>query len=264
VPSFRRVIAAILMLVAVAGILAGLAGVVVVWVVKARWTGDALVALDGVEADLQAADAAVREIGPYLVAGRESLGAISATAGGVDEKLGQPRVVELAQSVQGKLSEIDGKVRDVNSRLSQVEAGVNNIVTLANKLPGVEVPVLDVKLLDGLGGLLSDANGRLKVLTDEAVGGKVTVAQEMAGIEQTVQEVRGDLAAAESSVTAAGARLAAAQASLSTWAEQLPATLQRAAVLLTVGLLWFVAGQVGLFVAMWSVYRRANAAAEAA
>jgi hypothetical protein len=264
VQSSRRVIAAILMVVAVAGILAGLAGVVAVWVVKARWTGEVLVALEGLESDLQAADAAVQAIEPHLVAGRESLGAISAAAGGVGEKLGQPKVVELAQGVQGKLSEIDGKVQEVNNRLSQVEAGVNNIVILANRLPGVEVPALDVKLLDGVSGLLSDANGRLKDLADEATGGKVTVTQEMAGIEQTVEQVRGNLAAAENSVTAAGARLAAAHDSLGTWAEQLPVTLQRAAVLLTVGLLWFVAGQVALLVWMVSVYRQTAAADDAA
>jgi hypothetical protein len=161
----------------------------------------------------------------------------------------------MAQGVEGKLSEIDGKVQEVNDRLRQAEAGINNLVELVNKLPGVEVPVLDVKLLDGVSGLLSDANGRLAELADEATGGKVTVTREMDGIQQTVQQVRGDLSAVESSASEAGARLVAAQDALRTWAEQLPAMLQRAAVMLTVGLLWFVAGQVGLFMWMWSVYR---------
>jgi hypothetical protein len=141
---------------------------------------------------------------------------------------------------------------------------VNHVVELANKLPGVEVPALDVKLLDGVSGLLSDANGRLKDLADEATGGKVTVTQEMGGIEQTVQQVRGDLAAAAIAASEASARLAVAQGALNTWAEQLLTALQQAAVLLTVGLLWFVVGQVGLFMWMWSVYRQAAAAGEAA
>jgi hypothetical protein len=264
VQSLSRVIAAIFMVVAVVGILTGLSGVAAVWVVKARYTADAAAALDGINADLQAAEAAVQEIGPRLDAGRENLSAISVAAGGVGEKLGQPRVVELAQGVQGKLSEIDGKVREANDRLGQMEAGVNHVVELANKLPGVEVPALDVKLLDGVSGLLSDANGRLKDLADEATGGKVTVTQEMGGIEQTVQQVRGDLAAAATAASEASARLAVAQGALNTWAEQLLTALQQAAVLLTVGLLWFVVGQVGLFMWMWSVYRQAAAAGEAA
>ena len=253
---FRRVVAAIFMVVAVVGILAALAGMVAVWAVRARWTSDALVALDRLESDLGAADGALQEIGPRLAASRGGLDAISRVAGGASDKLGQPRVVELAQGVEGKLSEIDGKVQEVNDRLRQAEAGINNLVELVNKLPGVEVPVLDVKLLDGVSGLLSDANGRLAELADEATGGKVTVTREMDGIQQTVQQVRGDLSAVESSASEAGARLVAAQDALRTWAEQLPAMLQRAAVMLTVGLLWFVAGQVGLFMWMWSVYRR--------
>jgi hypothetical protein len=255
VQTFRRVVAVIFMVAAVVGILAALAGLVAVWAVRARWTGDALAALDLLESDLRAAEGALQEVGPRLAAGSNGMDTISGIANGAGEKLGQPRVVELAQGVQGKLSEIDGKVLEVNGRLSQVEAGVNDIVKLANKLPGVEVPELDVKLLDGVSGLLADANGRLKDLADEATGGKVTVTQEMAGIEQSVQQVRGDLSAVESYVSEAGARLAAAQDALRTWAEQLPAMLQQAGLMLTVGLLWFVTGQVGLFMWMRSVYR---------
>ena len=254
--TFRRVVAVIVMVVAVVGILAALAGMVAVWAARARWTGDGLAALDRLDSDLRTADGALQEIGPRLAAGRGGLDAISRVAGGAGEKLGQPRVVELAQGVQGKLSEIDGKVQDINDRLGQVEAGVNDIVKLANRLPGVEVPALDVKLLDSVSGLLADANGRLKDLADEATGGKVTVTLEMAGIERTVQQVRGDLSAVESPVSEASARLVAARDALRTWAAQLPTMLQRAAVMLSVGLLWFVAGQVGLFMWMWSVYRR--------
>jgi hypothetical protein len=253
----KRAIAAIVMTAAVAGILAGLAGVVAVWAVKARWTGDALAALGGLELDLQVGADSLRKVESHLAAGREDLNAISLTAEGAADKLGQPRLVELTRSVQRNLSEIDGTVQEVNVRLAQVEEGVNNLVTLANKLPGVEVPALDVKLLDGVSGLLTDANGRLQDLADEATGGKVTVTQEMAGIAGTVEQVRGRLGAVELSISDASARLISAQGALREWAEKLPAMLQRAAVLLTVGLIWFVAGQVGLFMWMRSVYRGA-------
>jgi hypothetical protein len=238
--------------------LAGLTGVVAVWLVTARWTSDALAALDGIGSDLKAGGDALREVGSHLAAGREDLDAISRTANGAADKLGQPRLVELTRSVQGNLSEIDGKVQDVNARLAQVEEGVNNLVALANKLPGVEVPALDVKLLDGVSGLLTDANGRLQDLADEATGGKVTVTQEMAGIGQSAEQVRGSLGAMEVAVSDAGARLASARDALGNWAEELPAMLERAAVMLTAGLLWFVAGQVGLFMWMWSVYHSAQ------
>jgi hypothetical protein len=254
----RRVIAAIVMTVAVAGMIAGLAGVVAVWAIKTRWSGDALASLGGLELDLQAGGDALREVGSHLAAGREDLDTISLTADGAADKLGQPRLVEVTRSVQGNLSEIDGKVQEVNARLAQVEAGVNNIVTLANKLPGVEVPALDVKLLDGVSGLLTDANGRLQDLADEATGGKVTVAQEMAGIRQAAEQARGSLGAVEVSVSDASARLFSARNALRSWAEKLPVLFQRAAVMLTVGLLWFVAGQVGLFMWMLSVYRSAQ------
>lgn len=262
--SIHKAVAAIVMVLAVIGILAALAGLVAVWVIKASWTAEAAAAMDGLGIDLQETGSALRDVGPRLAASRQNLDAISTAAGGVGEKLGEPRVVELTQGVQGRLSEIDGKVLEVNGRLTQVEAGVNNILELANKLPGVEVPALDVKLLDGVSGLLADANDRLKVLADEATGGKVTVTQEMAGIERTVQQVREELTAAESSVTAAGARLAAAQDALKAWAGTLPGILQRAAVALTVGLVWFIAGQVGLFMWMGSVYRRAGPTDESA
>jgi hypothetical protein len=264
VQSIRRVVSGLVMALAVIGILAALAGVVAVWVVKAGWTSQAAAVIEGLGAELQDAGSALRDVGPRLAASRQNLDAISASAGGVGEKLGEPRVVELAQGVQGRLSEIDGKVLEVNGRLTQVEAGVNNVLELANKLPGVEMPALDVKLLDGVSGLLADANDRLKVLADEATGGKVTVTQEMAGIERTVQQVREELTAAESSVTAAGARLAATQDALKAWAGRLPDMFQRAAVALTVGLVWFIAGQAGLFMWMRSIYLRAGAADESA
>lgn len=254
----RRVLAAIVMAAAVAGMLAGLAGVAAVWAVKARWSSDALAALGGLELDLQAGGDALQDVGSHLAAGREDLDTLSLAAGGAADKLGQPRLVELTQSVQGSLSEIDVKVQEVNVRLAQVEAGVNNIVTLANRLPGVEVPALDVKLLDGVSGLLTDANGRLQDLADEATGGKVTVTQEMAGIRQAAEQVRGSLGAVELSVSDASARLVSARDALRSWSEKLPVLLQRAAVMLTAGLLWFVAGQVGLFMWMLSVYRSAQ------
>jgi hypothetical protein len=262
VQSLHRMIAAIVMVVAVIGILAALVGLVAVWVVRARWAADAAVALDGLAAELRDANSALQDVGSRMAATRDNLTGISATAGGVGDKLTEPSVVELAQGVQDTLSQVDGKVQEANGRLRELEAGVNKIVDLANKLPGVEVPALDVKLLDGVSGLLVDASGRVKELGDEASGGKVTVTQEMAGIEQSVQRLQGDVGAAESSVAAAGARLAAAQGRLETWKEQLPKMLLESAVVLTVGLLWFLAGQVGLFMWMWSAHRRAGATGE--
>jgi uncharacterized phage infection (PIP) family protein YhgE len=259
---FRRLLAVSLMFVAVVGTLVGLAGVVGAWVVKARWSSEALASLGRLDSDLRVADDALREIGPHLVAGRENLGAISAAGGSAVQKLGQPRIVELAQGVQGGLLEIDDKVKEVNDRLTQVEQGVNKVAELVSRLPGVDVPVLDVKLLDGVSGLLIDANDRLTDLADEATGGQVSLYEEMAGMEETVQQLQGDLRAIESLVGAAGNSLAAARDGLRLWAEKLPAMLQQAAIALTIALLWFVVGQAGLFMWAWSLYRQESLAVQ--
>jgi hypothetical protein len=257
---YRRILAVILMVVALIGILVGVTGVVGVWVAKARWGSESLASLGRLDSELRIADDALREMGPHLASGREDLDAISAAGGSAVEKLGQPRIIELTQGIQGRLSEIDDQVKEVNDRLAQVELGVNKVTELVSRLPGVDVPALDVKLLDGVSGLLLDANDRLADLADEATGGRVSLSEEMAGIEQTVQQLRGDLTAIESLVGAAGGGLAAARDSLRLWAEQLPAMLQQAAIALTIALLWFVIGQAGLFMWGWSLYRQKSLA----
>jgi hypothetical protein len=211
--------------------------------------------LADVQSDLQAVESRLGEVNPSLVAARENLGAISDVAGGVGEALGEPRLVGLAQDVQGRLSEIDGKVQDVNDRLREVEAGVNDLLGVVNKLPGVEVPALDVKVLDGVAELLSDAQSRVQNLADETTGGKVAVTHEMTGIEGAVQQVEGDLGAIERSVSAARTDLAASQQALSAWGAQATGMLRRFAATLSVALLWFALGQVVLFMWMLSVYR---------
>jgi hypothetical protein len=252
---FKKVLAIGLMVLAVVGMVASLAGLACLWVGKARVTSMTLAALAELEGDLQAVESTLGEVNPHLVAAREGLGTISAVAGGVGDKLGEPRLVGLAQDVQGRLSEIDGVIRDVNDRLRQVEAGVNDLLEGINKLPGVEVPALDVKLLDGVTGLLSDAQSRVQTLADETTGGKVAVTNEMAGVERAVQQVEGDLGVIESSVSEARTDLAASRETLRAWGAQAPGMLRRVAATLTVALIWFALGQVGLFMWMRSVYR---------
>jgi hypothetical protein len=251
----KRIIAIVVMIVSVIGLIASLLAVVGVWTAKARLAVESQAALDGLAGGLQIASDALAEIDPALNGSRAALEEISATAGGAGDKLGEPKAVELAQGVRDKLAEIEGKVNDADGRLDEVELRINGLLDTVNKLPGVQVPPLDVKVLDDLGGLLADASTGLQDLADTVTGGKASVVGEMQTIEQSVAEARSGLAALENSSVRVQNGIAAAQAAAAEWRSLIPDWLQRAATTLTLALIWFALGQVGLFMWMLSVYR---------
>jgi hypothetical protein len=254
----RKIIAIVVMVVSVIGLIASLVAVVGVRTAKAHLAAEAQAALDGLGGDLETASGALAEIDPALNMSRVILEEISATAGGAGDKLGEPKAVELAQTVRNKLSEIEGKVQDANGRLGQVELRINGLLTTVNKLPGVQVPPLDVRVLDDLGGLLSDANSGLRDLADTVTGGKTSMVGEMQTIEQAVAGLQGDLSALGESAVRAQGGISSAKAVLTGWQSLIPGWLHHGATFLTVALIWFALGQVGLFMWMLSVYRSAQ------
>ena len=217
------------------------------------WTGSTRI--------FETAGGALAEIDPSLNMSLVILEEISTTAGGTGDKLGEPKAVELAQTVQSKLSEIEGKVQDANGRLGEVELRINGLLTTVNKLPGVQVSPLDVKVLDDFGSLLSDAQhgsawtwrtpsraarpaslGRCRPSSRPWQAFGVTWPR-----SRTRPRAQAGISAARGQGEPSGSLLS-----------QVGCSVLRS--VLTVALIWFALGQVGLFMWMWSVYRGACAA----
>lgn len=253
----KRIIAIVIMVVSVIGLVASLGAIVEIWTTEARFAARAQAALDGIAQDLQAAAGPLDEIGPLVGSSRGFLEDISATAGGAETTLGEPKAVELAQTVRGKLSDIERKVQDANGRLGEVETRINGLLATINRVPGVQVPPLDVRVLDDFGSLLSDVNAGVQELADAIAGGKASAAEDMKAIDRAVTSIQGELTAVEASAARARGGISAAQARLANWRSLMPRWMQQAATLLTVALIWFAAGQIGLFMWMWSIYRSA-------
>jgi hypothetical protein len=250
----KKVVAVLVMIVAVTGLLVSLVAIIGVWTTKAGLAAQAELALDGITQDLRITDGTLAEIDSRIGMGRAALENISTTAGGTGDELGESKGVELAQMVETRLSEIEYKIGQADERLGDVEARINGILATVNKLPGVQVPPLDVRVLDDFGGLLSDANTGVRDLADTVTGGKASVVEEMKAIEQEVTGLRSDLDTMENSAMRAQDGISAAEAKVAAWQSLLSDWLQRAAVFLTVALIWFAFGQIGLFMWMRSVY----------
>jgi len=248
----KHLVGAVVVLLSVVGLVAALAAVVAVWVVRQKLDESSAKVLDRVENALDLTAKTTRRANEVLDRAEASL---------VEYRKSPPEQADVDASRRLALGMAAGKIRqDYSSQMDEVrynlstlaEAAVvaNSVLESAEGWAAESGANLDADraraLSDNLGNaaaLSRELQGRLK---DSPTGGVSPEARQRASeIEAVLQKVRGYTQEFESRVAGLQAREAAVRPRLFFW-------LYGGALIATALLLWFAVAQVSLLVHGWS------------
>jgi hypothetical protein len=253
--TFKQVLVVIVMVIAVIGMAACLAGIIGGWVINAPLTHDATVALTGLSKTLEVANSAVTDASAGLGAARSLASQALGITTGAGDTLDQSKVNELATLVQGKLAAAVSTLTNAGRTIVGTVQAINDMVATLNRIPGVQISPLDSTEIEKVTGLITDVSGAL----DQVVGAieqvRSGVANALTNLKQAVIGLDDRLRGLEALLDGIQPRIGKALDSVNALIPRVAGLIDTLSVVLTVVLLWLGFAQFGLFMWMRSLFR---------
>jgi hypothetical protein len=253
--KFKKVVAIIVMALAVIGMILCLAGIIGGWVINAPLTRDVVALLTGVSKTLQVADSALTDASDGVAIARGVVGQVQSITASGGGQLEGSKVDQLATLVQGKLSDAVATIeRAYRTIVGTVEA-VNGVIATVNRFPGVQIKPLDTVEIDKLTGLITDISGTLKQVVGGIEAVRSGVGNAVATLTEAVDRLDNRLGGLLGAIGQIQAKIREALASVNAVIVRLPGLIDLLSVALTVLLLWLGFAQLGLFMWMRSIHK---------
>jgi predicted nucleic acid-binding Zn-ribbon protein len=253
----KRILAAIVILIATIGLALSVAGLVGVWVARgsARDTVTALsTALNGT---LAAVDQALARVGARADQGRQALARVNNAASKLGDRIeeGSPALNALASAVRDDLAP---KIADTRAQAATLRDGVvsvNAMLETLNRIPFIAVPTLTDKLStvsERVEAAQSDTQELRAAITEARAGASANL---VAAVTARTIAIDNGLAQIQAAMGKQQATLAQRQQQVSDLSDTLLRAINLLVLLLTVLFLVFAAGQVLLIYVCWQYIR---------
>jgi predicted nucleic acid-binding Zn-ribbon protein len=253
----KRILAAIVILIATIGLALSVAGLVGVWVARgsARDTVTALsTALNGT---LAAVDQALARVGARADQGRQALARVNNAASKLGDRIeeGSPALNALASAVRDDLAP---KIADTRAQAATLRDGVvsvNAMLETLNRIPFIAVPTLTDELStvsERVEAAQNDAQELRATITEARAGASANL---VAAVTARTIAIDNGLAQIQAAMGKQQATLAQRQQQVSDLSDTLLRAINLLVLLLTVLFLVFAAGQVLLIYVCWQYIR---------
>ena len=254
---FKRILAAIVILIAAIGLLLSAAGVVGIWVTRGL-ARDTVTALStALNSKLEAVDQALARVSAGADQGRQALARVNNAASKLGDRIeeGSPALNALASAVRDDLAP---KVADVRAQAAPLRDGVvavNAALETLNRLPFIDVPTLTDELSavsERVEAAQSDAQELRTAIAEARAGASANL---VAAVTARTIKIDNGLAQIQATLTRHQTSLAQRQQQVTDLSNTLLRTINLVVVLLTVLFLVFAAGQVLLIYVCWQYVR---------
>jgi hypothetical protein len=251
----KKVFVIIVMVIALIGMAACLAGIIAGWVINAPITRDAVAIVTGLSKTLQVVDSAMTEAGDGLAVARGLVGQVQGITAAAGDKLDQSKVNELAALTGDKLAGAVATLEGANRTIVGTVETINGMITTLNRIPGVHIQPLDSAEIDKVTGLISEISNTLKQVVSAVEAARSGVVDALTKVKAAVGNLDGRLAELAAAVGQIQPKIRAALASVNALIPRVPGFIDLLSVVLTVLLLWLGFAQFGLFMWMRSIHR---------
>jgi methyl-accepting chemotaxis protein len=246
--TFKRILAWILIIVSVLGILVCALGIAGSWMINDRLTQGVLgllsrteTALSRVEDSLTLADAQLKDASAAVATVQEA-----------GSKLGDriqknsPVLDRISQILKDELGPAVTKIRDAFLKIEERVQAVNNAIESLNALPGIQLSTLDLQLegpRDRI-ALVADAVAQLQQNVADFRAG---IVQSMAPFMEKLDRIAGFLSRLDEDVSTYLNQVNKIQTALANAKVNLPSTIDRITLIISVVFLWIILAQLALF-----------------
>jgi hypothetical protein len=253
--TFKKVVAIIVMTLAVTGMVACVAGIIGGWVINAPLTRDVVALLTGVSKTLQVADSALTDANDSVVTARGVVGQILSITGSAGGQLEGSKVDQLATLAQGKLTDTVAMLERTLRTIVDTVDVINGVIATVNRFPGVQIEPLDSVEIGQLTGLITGISVTLKQVVGGIEAVRSGVSNAVATLEDAVDRLDNRLGGLVGAIGQIQPKIRAAQASVNALIARMPGLIDQLSVVLTVLLLWLGFAQFGLLMWMHSIHR---------
>jgi ABC-type transporter Mla subunit MlaD len=200
-------------------------------------------ALSRIEDSLTVADAALKNASSALATIQEA----SSKLGDRIEK-NSPALDRISQILQDELGPAVNKIRDAFVKIEERVQAVNNAIEALNALPGIQLSTLDLQLegpRDRV-GLIADA---VQQLQQNVADFRAGIVQSMAPFMEKLDQTAGFLDRLEQDLNTYLRQVNNLQAALANAKLNIPSTIDRIMLIMSILLLWLIIAQIALFLA---------------
>ena len=253
--TFKKVVAIIVMVFAVIGMAACIAGVIGSWAINEPLTRDAVMLLTGVSKTLQVADSALTDANDGVVIARGVVGQVQGITASAGDQLEASKVDQLATLVQGKLTDAVATLERAYRTIVGTADAINGVVATVNRVPGVRITPLDTAEIDKLTGLITDISGTLKQVVGGIEAVRSGVSDAVATLREAVDRLDNRLSGLVGVIEQIQPKIREAQESVDGLILRAPGLIDLFSIILTALLLWLGFAQFGLFMWMRSIHK---------
>jgi hypothetical protein len=255
VATFKKVLVIIVMVIAVIGMAACLAGIIGGWVINAPLTRDAVAIVTGLSKTLQVVDSAITDAGDGLGAARGVVVQVQGITAAAGDKLDQSGLDRLATLTGGKLADAVATLERANRTIVGTVESINGLVTTINRVPGVHIQPLDSIEIDKVTGLITDISKTVSQVVSAVEAARSGVVDALAKVKAAVGNLESRLAGLAVAVGQIQPKIKGALASVNDLIPRVPGLVDTLSIVLTVLLLWLGFAQFGLLIWMRSIHR---------
>lgn len=250
--TFKHILAWILIIISVLGILVCSLGIAGSWMINDRLTEAVLgllsraeTTLYRVEDSLTLADAQLKDASAAIVTVHEA----AAKLGNRIEK-NSPVLDRISQILKEELGPAVNRIQEAFVKIEERVQTVNNAIDTLNALPGIQLSPLDFQLEGSRerAGLVADA---VQQLQQNVADFRAGIVESLAPFIEKVDRIADFLARLEAEVNAFLKQVNNLQAALAGAKVNIPSTIDRITLMISLLFAWIIIAQLGLLLVAW-------------
>jgi hypothetical protein len=255
--TFKRISAAIVMVISVLVLVLNLTGIVGTWIVRARLATQLVGIVTAAEARATTVKQGLDRLDTALTQARDQVAAVEqdVQAFGTDLEQNKPLLAAISDKLGLELGPLFDSAREIMATVREAVAAVNSTIEAINAIPFVSVPVPELETVKKLSRDVESFRTEVQDLRTAIDQRRSDIIQGAVSIITTpTSQIGSTIGEMQTTVSGYSQKIGAVQEGLSNLKSAIGRGLTWLAIILTLILLWIAFSQVGLFVLGWRFF----------
>jgi hypothetical protein len=255
--TFKRILAAIVMVISVLVLVLNLTGIVGTWIVRARLATQLVGIVTAAEARATTVKQGLDRLDTALTQARDQVAAVEqdVQAFGTDLEQNKPLLAAISDKLGLELGPLFDSAREIMATVREAVAAVNSTIEAINAIPFVSVPVPELETVKKLSRDVESFRTEVQDLRTAIDQRRSDIIQGAVSIITTpTSQIGSTIGEMQTTVSGYSQKIGAVQEGLSNLKSAIGRGLTWLAIILTLILLWIAFSQVGLFVLGWRFF----------
>ena len=254
--TFKRILAWTLLVLSVIGILVCTFGIFGSWAINNDLTQSILKLLSSADTALSRVEGSLTLASTQLEAANSAIATAREAASQLGDRIenNSPILDKIIGTLKDEVGPAINKVREVLLQIEDRIQSVNSTIEVVNKLPGIELPTLNLEL-KALRDQVNKVDDAVQQLQKNILDFRAGIVKTLAPLGDKIDTIAGFLTKLEQDVNTYLKQVQNLQVAVKSLQAKVPSTIDNLTILITVLLLWNILAQASLIL-LSSLYIR--------